>query len=179
MQPQELFDTLVKDLGADAVFDLHADPKKDRDPWFSVLPERIEAVCRKCKDDPRLACDFLECVTGVDYPAAQQITVVYHLYSHKEKHRVVMKAVLARESPRIATVRGVWPVADWQERECFDLLGVVFEGHPDLRRILLPEDWEGHPLRKDYVEKADYHGIPTTRVNPLELVKLGKQAASS
>jgi NADH-quinone oxidoreductase subunit C len=123
--------------------------------------------------------NFLECLTGVDLPAKDQIAVVYHLYSYEHRHRLVMKAFLPRQSPHIASLSAIWPVANWQERECYDLLGVVFDGHPDLRRILMPEDWQGYPLRKDYKEGADYHGIPTTRPNPLELLKLAKTPNAS
>ena len=119
-----------------------------------------------------LAFDYLECITGVDYPDDKRIVVVYHIYSYSLKHRVVLKVFLEREDPAMPTLVNVWSTANWQERECFDLLGVLFEGHPDLRRLLLPDDWEGHPLRKDYEEKEDYHGIPTIRPNPIELFKI-------
>jgi NADH-quinone oxidoreductase subunit C len=179
MRTAEIFDLLGKQLGADAVSDLHADPVKDGDPWFVLTPGRIGDICRMCRDDARLACGFLECLTGVDYPNREQIAVVYHLYSYEHRHRIIGKAFLPRSDPRIASVADIWPVANWHERECYDLLGVVFEGHPDLRRILLPDDWEGHPLRKDYAEKPDYHGIPTTRADPLELLQVGKRKEGS
>jgi NADH-quinone oxidoreductase subunit C len=95
--------------------------------------------------------------------------VVYHVYSYEKKHRIVLKCFLDRADPVLPTVQEVWRAANWQERECFDLLGVLFDGHPDLRRLLLPDDWEGHPLRKDYTEPDHYHGIPTVRPNPIEL----------
>jgi NADH-quinone oxidoreductase subunit C len=124
------------------------------------------------KTDPAFAFDYLECITGVDYPDDKKIAVVYHLYSYSKKHRIVLKAFLDREDPAIPTLVNVWSCANWQERECFDLLGVIFEGHPDLRRLLLPDDWEGYPLRKDYEEKDSYHDIPTIRPNPIDLFKI-------
>ena len=169
MSPEQIFKKLQDKFGADAVFDLHGDGVKDKDPWFQVAPYEIETVCEHLRTDPELQLDYLECITGVDYPDQHKIHVVYHLYSYKKRHRVVIKVLLDREDPALPTLVNVWSAANWQERECFDLLGVLFEGHPDLRRLLLPDDWEGHPLRKDFEEKDEYHGIPTTRPNPIYL----------
>jgi len=85
--------------------------------------------------------------------------VVYHLASLSHGHRIVLKAIVPRDDPHIASVAAIYPTANWHERETYDLMGIVFDGHPDLRRILLPDDWEGHPLRKDYVFPESYHGI--------------------
>ena len=172
MTPEAIFKRLEEKFGNEAVFDFHADPKKDKDPWFQVAPWEIEPICEYLRDERDLAFDYLECITGVDYPDLKKIVVVYHVYSYSQKHRVVLKAFLDREDPAMPTLVNVWSVANWQERECFDLLGVLFEGHPDLRRLLMPDDWEGHPLRKDFEEKEDYHGIPTVRPNPVELFKI-------
>lgn len=172
MTPEEIFKKLQEKFGEETVFEFHADPKKDKDPWFQVAPYEIEGICEHLKTDPDLAFDYLECVTGVDYPDDKKIIVVYHIYSYTKKHRVVLKAFLDREDPSMPTLVNVWSCANWHERETFDLLGVLFEGHPDLRRLLLPDDWEGHPLRKDFEEKEDYHGIPTQRPNPIELFKI-------
>jgi NADH-quinone oxidoreductase subunit C len=171
--PQEIFKKLQAKFGEAAVFDLHEDPKKDKDPWFQCAPYSFEEVGTFLRDDPETLFDSMECLTGTDYLKEAQIRVTWHLYSYALKHRVVIKCFLPREDPAMPTMTGVWPVCNWQERECFDLLGVLFEGHPDLRRLLMPDDWEGHPMRKDYGEKDDYHGIPTTRPNPLELFKIG------
>jgi NADH-quinone oxidoreductase subunit C len=173
MTPEAIFKRLEEKFGAEAVFDFHADPVKDRDPWFQVAPWEIEPICEHLRDQPELAFDYLECITGVDYPDDKKIVVVYHVFSYTQKHRVVLKAFLDRDDPAMPTLVNVWSVANWQERECFDLLGVRFEGHPDLRRLLLPDDWVGHPLRKDFREQSHYHGIPTTRPAPLELLKIG------
>ena len=137
------------------------------DPAIRVPPSAIVPVCRFLKSETDLAFDCLSNQSGVDYPARGEIEVVYHLFSYRLRHTCVLKVAVPRDSPAMPTVCEVWRTAIWQEREIFDLLGVVFDGHPDLRRILLPEDWVGHPLRKDFVEPAEYHGISTKRESML------------
>jgi NADH-quinone oxidoreductase subunit C len=115
-------------------------------------PELVQA-CRFLKDDPDLAFDFLSDVTAVDrlqLPESRpRFEIVYHLYSLPHKRRLRLK-VRVDEGEAVPSVTPVWETANWHEREVFDLFGIPFEGHPDLRRILMPDDWEGHPLRKDY-----------------------------
>ncbi len=130
------------------------------DAWIAVAAEALPAAARMLRDDPALAFDLLRIVTAVDF--TDRFAVVYHLYSTRHNHEVTVRVDLPREAPKIASVTGVWPAADWHEREAYDLMGIVFEGHPALERILLPEDWAGHPLRKDYVAPAEYHGISNT-----------------
>jgi NADH-quinone oxidoreductase subunit C len=128
------------------------------DPWLVIDEARIAEVCMMLRDDPELSYEWLMCLSGVDYPP-EQIAVVYHLHSQTHDRKLVLKVLLDRADPRVPTVESVWKTANWHERECYDMLGVIFEGHPDLRRILLPFDWEGHPLRKDYVAPETYRGI--------------------
>jgi NADH-quinone oxidoreductase subunit C len=99
------------------------------------------------------------CLSGVDYGAGQSLGVVYHLQSMTLMHQIVLKVELPRVSPSVPSEALIWRTADWHEREAYDLFGIRFEGHPDLRRIFLPDDWEGHPLRKDYVVQEFYHDI--------------------
>jgi NADH-quinone oxidoreductase subunit C len=134
----------------------------------TVEPARIAEVCRFLKSEPALRFDCLSNLSGVDYPARSMIQVVYHLFSYQLRHWIVLKVDAVRDDPVVPTVSDVWSAADWQEREVFDLLGVTFTGHPDLRRILMPEDWPGHPLRKDFVEPQEYHGISTSRESLLK-----------
>jgi NADH-quinone oxidoreductase subunit C len=147
------------------------------DPFVVVAAEDLVAVCQFLRDDPRLRFDLLNCISGVDYlepdpkkaPKAgfePHLEVVYHLQSFTHRHRFVLKVNLPRwkddkpgQLPEVPTVTGLWPAADWHEREVYDLTGVWFTGHPDPRRMLLAEDWEGHPLRKDYEFPLEYHGI--------------------
>lgn len=111
--------------------------------------------------DERLYFDFLHCISAVDYgEKSERLGLVYHLSSLIHEHQLVLKVNLDRNNPQaVPSLSSVWQAADWHEREAFDLLGIPFEGHPDMRRILLPDDWEGHPLRKDYIEPESYHGI--------------------
>lgn len=147
------------------------------DPWIEVAPDAIPEVGRYLRDDAELKFNFLHCVSGVDYfepdpkKAAKidwqpHFEVLYHLSSMVHKHRLVVKLILPRwkdgvegQLPEVPTVSHIWSTADWHEREVYDLSGVRFVGHPDLRRILCPEDWVGHPLRKDYQMPVEYHGI--------------------
>ncbi len=117
-----------------------------------VKKEAIVDVCAFCRDDGSLKFDYLSDLCGVDKLAVNNTyEIVYHLYSLPLNHRVRLKvAVEDSETPSLATVINVWPAADWMEREVFDMLGVKFDGHPDLRRILTPEGFVGYPLRKDY-----------------------------
>ena len=134
-------------------------------------------MCRYLRDEPTLAFDYLELHLGRRLSAHRRkeggqgewqphTEVVYHLFSMKHKHSLVLKVILPRwkddkpgELPEVPSVSGLWSTADWHEREVYDLSGVYFTGHPNLRRILCPEDWVGHPLRKDYEMPLEYHGI--------------------
>ncbi|HXV84339.1 MAG TPA: NADH-quinone oxidoreductase subunit C [Candidatus Binatia bacterium] len=139
-----------------------------QEPYFKVTPEAIVEISRFLRDEPSFKFQVLSDLTAVDWPKEEKIQVVYHLYSYVNKSQIVLKVDLPRDNPRVPTLEGVWKVANWFEREVFDLFGVVFDGHNDLRRIMLPEDWVGHPLRKDYVEQEEYDGISTQRAPLVE-----------
>jgi NADH-quinone oxidoreductase subunit C len=138
------------------------------EPYCSVRPDAIVAVSRFLRDDSNLKFEVLSDLTALDWPKQEKIQVVYHLYSYSNKSQIVLKVDLPRDHPVVPSLEGVWKVANWFEREVFDLFGVVFEGHTDLRRIMLPEDWVGYPLRKDYVEQEEYDGISTQRAALVE-----------
>jgi NADH-quinone oxidoreductase subunit C len=163
MTPQEIHSRLTARLG-EAVGPM-AGAKGD--PWFTVRKDALVEACRILKEDPELAMEALEDLTALDWPARNLVELVLHLFSFRLRHGVVMKVELDRAAPRAPTLSAVWRAAEWFEREVLDLFGVEFEGHPDPRRILLPDDWEGHPLRKDYREAGGWHGIGNERENPL------------
>jgi NADH-quinone oxidoreductase subunit C len=152
----------VKSQFGDRVLEIS---EKKPDPFAVIDPGAIVEVGRFMHEDPELAMDCLSNQSGVDYK--DRIEVVYHLFSYARCHGAVLKVKLPRDNPSVATLEGLWKSANWMEREIFDLLGVNFEGHSDLRRILMPEDWIGHPLRKDFVEPPEYHGISTVRESPI------------
>jgi NADH-quinone oxidoreductase subunit C len=122
----------------------------------ALKKDRIVEICRYLHGQPELYFDYLTDLCAVDYlgKKSKRFEVVYHLYSIRHRHRFRLKAEVSESDPAIDSVTPVWVGADWHEREAFDLFGIVFNGHPDLRRILLPEDWEGYPLRKDYPVKG-------------------------
>jgi NADH-quinone oxidoreductase subunit C len=154
MKPQEIAWMLAEKFGP-AV--LESQPET-LNPWSAIEPSALLDVCRFLRSDEALQMDHLELLGGVDYK--DRIEVVYVLYSMKHRHRYTLKCRLSRENPIVPTVESVWGVANWHERETFDMLGVVFEGHSDLRRILCPDDWEGYPLRKDYEPPKIYREMP-------------------
>ena len=147
------------------------------DPFVVVEPGDLPEVMRLLRDEGRLGFDMLHNISGVDYlePDPKKLAkagfephleVVYHLQSFRHRHRFVVKVILPRwkgdqagQLPDVPTLTHLWPSADWHEREVYDLVGINFVGHPDLSRILLSEDWVGHPLRKDYTFPLEYHGI--------------------
>ena len=134
-----------------------------KDPFVVVEPTAIRDICLFARDEEDLAFDVLCNQSGVDYKAEGYIEVVYHLYSYTHRHYLILKARTPRDHAVLPSVEPVWKAANWLEREIYDLLGVAFTDHTDLRRLLMPEDWVGHPLRKDFVEPTEYHGISTTR----------------
>lgn len=146
--------------GADLFISYHTNAPQ---PYLTVPAERLADVCRFLRDDERLFFDLLACVTAIDNgPAINTMEVIYNLTSIPYERNLGLKVVVSREKPVVPSVAHVWRTADWHEREAFDLLGIEFSNHPDLRRILLPADWVGHPLRVDYQEMTEYHGIKTT-----------------
>lgn len=139
--------------------------EKGPQPILTAPADRIAEICGFLFEDERLYFDYLPCITAIDNgPAVATMELIYNLVSIPYGHALTIKIVFPRNTedqplPSVATVSHIWRTADWHEREAFDLMGIHFENHPDLRRILLPEDWEGHPLRKDYSAQEKYHGI--------------------
>lgn len=155
MIPQEIHQTLVARFG-DAI--TGATLEGVHDPFIRVAPDRIDQVALFLRDGEGLLFDALMCLTGMDYTKGR-LGVVYHLHSTVLAHKITLKVEVPEADPHCRSVEAVWKTANWHEREAYDMLGVVFDGHPDLRRILLPDDWEGHPLRKDYQVPEYYNGM--------------------
>lgn len=138
-------------------------------PYLTVQADELVALCQFLRNDERLFFDLLACMTAIDNgPETGTMEIIYNLTSIPYGHDLMLKLIVPRQNPtdahglpNVPSLAGVWRTADWHEREAFDLVGIHFTGHPDLRRILLPTDWEGHPLRTDYREPERYHGIST------------------
>ncbi len=132
-------------------------------PTVVVDAARLCDFARFLRDDDELRCESLLSLGGLDFPAEEKLRSSNHAYSYEYDHIIAFHVDVPRDDPRCPTLCDVWPAANWLERESFDLLGIIYEGHPDLRRIMLPDDWIGNPLRKDYEEQAEYNGVPTQR----------------
>jgi NADH-quinone oxidoreductase subunit C len=130
---------------------LESAPSRDLQTTLYVQRDDVPVVMRAMRDRPELGFAVLAEVTAVDFwPGEPRFELIYILISLEHRHRVRLKVRLAGDAAHVATVCRVWPSANWLEREVWDLFGIVFDGHPDPRRLLMPEDWEGFPLRKDY-----------------------------
>lgn len=158
MTPEQIAAALTAELGQEAVLEIVTSVKS---PYIVVALPAFRRAMELLRRHPQLSFDYLQLVTAVDW--VSHFDVVYHLWSMDHAHKIAVKVTVSREEPHVPSVADLWPAADWHEREQYDLLGVVFDGHPDLRRILCPEDWEGHPLRKDYIQPLEYHGISNVR----------------
>ncbi|MFN8346203.1 MAG: NADH-quinone oxidoreductase subunit C [Spirosomataceae bacterium] len=141
--------------------------QKSNLPILQVPEKMLIDICQFLNEDKRLFFDYLACLTAIDNgPEKGTMEVIYNLTSIPYEHNLAIKVIIPRQStdahPTLPTISSIWRTADWHEREAFDLVGIHFEGHADLRRILLPKDWQGHPLQKDYIEQDFYHGIKVT-----------------
>ncbi|MXV51191.1 NADH-quinone oxidoreductase subunit C [Pedobacter sp. HMF7647] len=158
----EIKDLLVKRFGPEVI---EAEETTGLQPALIIRKDRITAVCLELRTNDQTYFDFLSCLSAVDHGLEEnKMSVVYHLASIPYKTQLTLKVVqefdrTSGSLPICQSVSSVWKTAEWHEREAYDLLGVFFDGNPDLRRILLPDDWEGYPLRKDYKTAAEYNGI--------------------
>ncbi len=129
------------------------------DPSLKIAPDQIHSVVKYLRDE--LNFETLGNLSGVDYPSLPALCAVYHPVSYTHKLVVCLKVYLPREeAPRIASICDLYKAANWMERETYDMYGIHFDGHPDHRRILMPNDWVGYPLRRDYVTPDYYNGMP-------------------
>ena len=157
MQATQIAELLNATFG-DSILATHL----DKHPRIHLDAKDLRRVAEFLLRDPRLKLDWLQNLSGVDYVADDKMCVVYDLWSFDLRHTFAVKAYCPRDNPHVPSVVDLWPAADWHEREAFDMFGIIFDGHPDLRRILCADDWEGYPLRKDYVFPREYHGIPAS-----------------
>lgn len=127
------------------------------DSWVSIEKEALPDIALFLRDDYRCKFNFLRLITGID--RGEKLSSVYHLYSYIHHHALTLRVDVPRDDPVLPSVTAVWPAADWLERETYDMTGLIYQGHPELLRILLPLDWQGYPLRKDYRQPAEYHGV--------------------
>ena len=131
---------------------------------IQIQPKNWLVISKYLRDDPACLFDSLQCITGVDLGEESDLEVRYNLHSMTHRHAVEIRISCPRNKAKVPSVESIWRIGDWFERETYDMYGIEFEGHRDLKRILLPDDWEGWPLRKDYEVQETYHGIIVPKV---------------
>ncbi len=132
--------------------------------FIQLRLEQWLEIAKYIKNDTELKFDSCQCITGVDLGEDKELEVRYNFHSMKLKHKIEIRIAVERKNPSIPSVEQVWRGADWLEREVYDMYGIWFKGHRDLRRMLLPDDWKGWPLRKDYKTPATYNGMKVPKV---------------
>ena len=156
MTEQDIYTRVAERFG-DAVVDFMMEGTQN--PTIIVKPEAVREICTYLRDDEALKFDALMNLAGHDPAPGEDLSVIYHLHAIELNHYITLKTFCPREGGKVASVAEVYPTADWHERETYDLFGIEFAGHPDLKRILMEEDWEGYPLLKDYVPAEFYRGM--------------------
>ncbi len=169
MTIQEIFNHLKSKLpSAELTLD-----EIEPDGAIHIKADDLVEVCMVLRDDEQLQFSSLMCLSGIE--TADNLATVYHLHSMTLLHKVTLVCGDSKEEKvHIPSVSGVWAAADWHEREAYDMYGIIYDSHPDFRRILCPDDWEGFPLRKDYVPQDVWHGIPLTTDLPPDADREGK-----
>jgi len=150
--------SIIHEKFGNAVSDFDANESM---PFFEVVDTSLWVeIALFMRDHPKLKFNYMACLTGVDYPAEDKVGIVCNLESLALlNHKLAVKVKCTRNGGAIPSVACVWHTANWHEREAYDMFGMIFTGHPDMKRILCPDDWEGYPLRKDYKMQERYHGV--------------------
>ena len=139
-------------------------PEDQVDDCIILVADRWQDVAKFLRDDPELKFDSLQCITGVDLGGENPMDVRYNLHSMSLLHKIEIRISVTKDNPTVPSIEKIWRIGDLFEREVYDMYGIRFEGHRDLRRMLLPVDWEGWPLRKDYETPQTYHGMVVPKV---------------
>lgn len=157
-QQEVIFDYLKAQFGEDNIEFTQGEVGQ---PWFIFSASKLKQVAKFLRDDSELRFNTLMCLSGVHYPKEERLGVTYHVHSTGLGHSLAFKVMMPIEDPSVPSVESIWKTANWHEREAMDMVGVMFEGHPNMTRILCPDDWEGHALRKDYKQQEFYQGVST------------------
>ncbi len=155
---EEIFEILTQQFGEDHI--IHGSGEVG-EQFITISATKLADAAKFLRDDDRTGLDVLMCLSGVHYQKDEEFGVTYHTYSTENKHKLTFKVRVPEAEPFVPSLESVWKTADWHEREAYDMFGIIFDNHPNHTRILCPEDWEGYPLRKDYVQQEFYHGITT------------------